>query len=103
MPVAHHARKKKRAHKAPTASDACTSDADCAFTSFADGECCPSLCPPRVVSKASAEAFDKYAQQCAKPKGGCPATECAPPRMAREPACVSGKCEARAVASPARQ
>ncbi|HEX6838493.1 MAG TPA: hypothetical protein VF334_18075 [Polyangia bacterium] len=94
----------KRAHKPkpPKVSDACTTDADCAFTKSADGDCCPSLCPPRVVSKRSAEALAKYAKECKKPEGGCPVPECMPPRMQTTAACVSGRCVARAAPAPTR-
>jgi hypothetical protein len=98
------ARKKKRTAKAPKVSLACAADADCAFTKMTDGACCPTLCQPRVVSKASAEALEKYATTCAKPKGGeCPVPECAPPRMTLEPACVSGKCAGRAAPTQTRE
>lgn len=101
---ATHARRKKRTHKSPKASLTCTSDADCAFTKMADGDCCPSLCQPRVVSKTSAAALEKWAASCAKPKGGeCPVPECMPPRATLEPACVSGKCAARAAPTPGRE
>jgi hypothetical protein len=98
------ARKKKRTVKAPKVSLSCKTDADCAFTKMADGDCCPSLCQPRVVSKTSAAALEKYATTCAKPNGGeCPVPECMPPRITVEPACVSGKCVGRAAPSPARE
>jgi hypothetical protein len=98
------ARKKKRTVKAPKVSLACTSDTDCAFIKMADGDCCPSLCTPRVVSKASAEALEKYATTCAKPKGReCPVPECMPPRVTTQAACVSGKCVARAAPSQGRE
>lgn len=99
QPPAHaHVRKTRHTHKpvAPKASDKCTTDADCDFTAFADGECCPTLCPKRVVSKTSAAALKKYAAECKKPEGGCAIPECAPPRFTTVPACVSGKCAERA-------
>jgi hypothetical protein len=105
-PPAHsHARKKQRAQKAvaPKVSDKCATDADCDFTAMADGECCPTLCPRRVVSKTSAEALAKYAAVCKKPEGGCPVPECAPPRITTVAACVSGKCVARAAPGPMRE
>ncbi|HEX8953270.1 MAG TPA: hypothetical protein VF945_15555, partial [Polyangia bacterium] len=98
------ARKKKRVAKAPKASLDCATDDDCALTKLRDGDCCPMLCQPRAVSKKSAEALDKYAATCAKPKGGrCPVPACAPPRIDMRPACVSGKCEARAAPGPVRE
>lgn len=98
------ARKKKRTVKAPKVSLSCKSDADCAFTKMADGDCCPSLCQPRVVSKTSAAVLEKYATTCAKPGGGeCPVPECMPPRITVEPACVSGKCAGRAAPTPTRE
>ena len=99
-PTVHHARKKKKPAKAPASSASCRSDADCAFTTFADGACCPTYCPPRVVARQSAEALSKFAASCGQK---CPVVDCAPPQMTREPACVGGKCEARAAASPARE
>ncbi len=87
----------------PKVSDRCATDADCAFTAMGEGECCPMLCPPRVVSKASAEALKKYAAACKKPEGGCPVPECMPPRMQTTPACVSGRCVARAAPAPTRE
>jgi hypothetical protein len=98
------ARKKKRTVKAPKVSLTCKSDEDCAFTKMADGDCCPSLCQPRVVSKTSAAALEKYATTCAKPGGGeCPVPACMPPRTTVEPACVSGKCAGRAASTPGRE
>lgn len=98
-PVRTQARKKKRTVKAPKVSFECKTDDDCALTKMGDNECCPMLCQPRAVSKASAEAVEKYAATCAKPSGGrCAVPECAPPRFTVAPACVSGKCEARAQA-----
>ena len=104
-PTAPHTqgRKKPKKPKAPKATMSCVSDADCAFTAMADGKCCPSLCPPRVVAKKSAEALEKYAAACSKPEGGCPEPECAPPPVVRQPACVSGKCVARAAPTPSRE
>jgi hypothetical protein len=103
-PAAPHARKKRRPAKAagPKASDKCATDEDCAFTALADGQCCPSLCPPRPVAKASAYALEEYAAACPK-HDQCPVPECAPPPMTRVPACVSGRCVARAAASPTRE
>ena len=96
---------KKRTPKPapPKVSDKCTADRDCAFTTIAAGECCPSLCPPRAVSKASAAALAKYAAECKKPDGGCPVPECAPPRIQTVPGCVSGRCVARAAPGPRRE
>jgi hypothetical protein len=102
-----HKHKQKHEHKAaaapPKVSVTCTTDDECAFTTMADGQCCPSLCQPRAVSKASAEALDKYAAVCEKPHGECPVTACAPSRLQRQPACVSGKCVARAAPTPGRE
>ncbi len=95
-------RKRKPTTKAapPKASDACTVDADCAPTLFLDGGCCPGICVPRAVSKASAEAIEKFVAACKKPAGGCPALPCAPPpRGASAPACVSGHCVMRTVST----
>lgn len=103
-PTAHHARKKKSAKPAPPkVSDKCTTDDDCAFTMFEDGACCPTRCQGRAVSKKSAEAIVKYAAECKKREGGCPVAECAPPRITTQPACVSGKCVARAAPGPMRE
>jgi hypothetical protein len=95
--------KKKRAPKAPKVSLTCKTDDDCALTKMADGQCCPMLCQPRAVSKASAEALEKYASVCEKPSkmAQCPVPDCAPPRqIVAGAACVSGQCVTRA-ASPA--
>ena len=99
------AHKKRKSHKPtpPKVSDKCTTDAECAFTAYDDGACCPMLCPPRVVAKTSAEAIEKYAAVCKKPEGGCPVPECMPPRIVTQPACVSGKCVARAAPSQGRE
>ena len=104
-PAATHARKKKKARKpaAPKASMKCATDDDCAFTAYEDGACCPMLCPPRVVSKASAEALKKYGAECKKPEGGCPVPECAPPQVGTTGVCVSGKCQVRAALPPTRE
>ena len=103
-PAAHAPRKKRpRKPAPPKVSDKCTTDADCAFTAMADGDCCPSLCQQRAVSKASAAALEKYGAECKKPEGGCPVPECAPPRIDRVPACISGKCVARVAPGPRRE
>jgi hypothetical protein len=97
-------RKKKPTVKAPKVTLSCSNDDDCALTKMGDGECCPMLCRARAVSKASAEALEKYATVCAKPKSGmCPVPECAPSPMSAVAACVSGKCEAHAAPSPGRE
>ena len=85
----HHAKKTKHA-TAPKASDTCTSDADCALTAFADGDCCPSLCPQRAVSKTSAEALAKHGAECAKPARGCVVPECMPQSVTA--VCSAGHC-----------
>jgi len=103
-PTAHHARTKKKAAKPPKAATTCSTDADCAFTPYTDGGCCPTLCQPRAVTKTSAEALEKYAASCAKQNGReCPELACAPPAIRRQPACISGKCEARAAPGPTRE
>jgi hypothetical protein len=91
-------KKKHAATKPPVVSLACQTDDDCALTNFRDGECCPMLCQPRAVSKASAEAINKWSLTCEKPYHSerCPALTCAPPRFTPVPACVSGKCETHA-------
>jgi hypothetical protein len=95
---------KKKPPAAPKVSLSCKTDADCAPTKMADGDCCPSLCQPRIVSKRSADALAKYGATCEKPGGGqCPVPECAPPQTSVVAACVSGKCEAHAMASPSRE
>ncbi len=101
--AAAHARKKKRAPKPPKSSDKCTTDADCALTTMADGDCCPTLCPSRGVTRASAEALARYAAECGKPEGGCPVPACTAPRIERTPACVNGRCVARAAPGPTRE
>lgn len=104
-PTTHvHARKKKKKARFPKVSEKCKSDADCAFTPYADGECCPTLtCQPRAVGKKSAAAIDEWAAACKKPEGGCPVLDCAPSPATRVPACVSGKCVGRAAPMPARE
>ncbi|MBS2021728.1 MAG: hypothetical protein JST92_04920 [Deltaproteobacteria bacterium] len=73
--------------------DACTADADCAFTHIDDGACCPMLCSPRVVSKKRAASLDQNLKTCA-PKGGCPLPFCRPPRFQETPKCEAGRCVA---------
>jgi hypothetical protein len=101
---AAHAKKKRAPAKAPKAALTCKVDADCALTRMDDGQCCPMLCQPRAVAKASAEALEKYAATCEKPGNAklCPAPACAPPRFTLEAACVSAKCETRAAAGGSR-
>jgi hypothetical protein len=104
-PAPAHARTKKaRRPVAPRVTLTCKTDDDCAPTKMADGDCCPSLCQPRIVSKKSADALAKYAAVCKKPTGDeCPAPECAPPQTAVQAACVSGKCVAHAAPTPSRE
>ena len=103
-PTAHHARKTKKKARAPKASLTCKEDADCAFTPYADGGCWPTLCQQRAVAKTSADALEKFALSCARPNGReCPQLSCAPSPTSRTPACVSGKCVARAAPPPARE
>jgi hypothetical protein len=101
---AAQAKKKRAPAKAPKVALTCKVDADCALTRMDDGQCCPMLCQPRAVAKASAEALEKYAATCEKPGNAkmCPAPPCAPPRVTLEAACVSGKCETRAAAGGSR-
>ena len=104
MPETHaHKRATKTKERPPKVSDKCASDDDCAFTSYDNGACCPTRCQPRAVSKKSAAAIEKWAATCKKPEEGCPVVDCPPPPMARQPACVSGRCVARGAPSPARQ
>lgn len=89
-PASQRRHSKKSKHAAPKASDACSSNGDCALTPFADGDCCPSLCPQRAVSKTSAEALQRYGATCTRPAAGCAVPECMPQEAAA--ACQAGHC-----------
>ena len=91
----HKVKKTKLA--APTVSVTCSVDADCAGTTYADKDCCPSLCQPRAVAKKSAEALSKYGKECRKNPLDCPVPSCAPPQSLLVPACVGGKCAMKAM------
>lgn len=93
-PSSRHHKKVPKRGAGPKASLACSSDADCALTNYADGDCCPSLCPQRAVSAKSAEALAKYGAECKKPDALCPVPECMPREITA--ACVAGKCAVRA-------
>jgi hypothetical protein len=86
------------ASSAPVPEDEgpCAADADCAFTRVARGACCPMLCTPRVVTKASAQALEENLKTCT---GGheCAMPNCRPPRQRTVPACVQSRCTARVV------
>jgi hypothetical protein len=72
----------------------CAKDADCAFTRFEAGNCCPILCTPRVVTKRRAAELEATFANC---NGGrqCPHPLCQPPRAALTPVCEARRCAAR--------
>jgi len=79
----------------------CRSDADCALTRIPTGQCCPSLCEGRPVTKQCAAKLDQSAERCAREPGGCPQPLCRPPPFVTVPACENGRCVAKAVAKSA--
>src|ERR1041384_403557 len=72
----------------------CESDSGCALTYFREGNCCPQLCAPRVVSARRAAELKEQGAQCDRP---CPKAACMPPRFETVPVCVQNKCVAKAV------
>jgi hypothetical protein len=72
----------------------CASDADCALTWVAEGQCCPMLCSPRVVTAKRAAELKEKSADCGRP---CPMPPCAPPRQRTVAACVESRCVGRAV------
>jgi hypothetical protein len=72
----------------------CATDADCAFTKFAPGACCPMLCEPRIVTKKRAQALEDGIPGCGGKADSCPQPLCRPPRQSIAPACEQGRCVA---------
>ena len=75
----------------------CEKDADCGFTRVAPGACCPMLCTARPVTRKRAEELEARITTCAGKGGSCPQPLCRPPLQNLAPACVAGRCVARAV------
>jgi hypothetical protein len=80
---------------AAAAGTECAGDSDCALTRIPDGGCCATLCTPRAVLRATADALQAHAGECMNGKA-CPLPPCAPPRAQHVAACVSGRCIAQA-------
>jgi len=77
---------------APAASARCRTDADCALSRRSPGNCCPSLCEPRPLTRAEASAEQA---RCRGHEEPCPGPACPPRQVALEPACVDGRCTVR--------
>jgi hypothetical protein len=75
----------------------CHSDADCTLTRVAPGECCPTLCAGRPVTRRRAQQLEANAQGCAQRHGGCPQPMCRPPESVTVPGCERGRCVAKTV------
>lgn len=83
-----------------SAAGECETDADCAFTRVAEGQCCPMLCAPRAVTKKVAQELESKVDGCNAGKG-CPVPACRPPPQATRPACVRKRCAAQPMQAPA--
>ena len=96
---------KTRAHphadggSAPVEDRPCHSDADCTLTRVALGECCPTLCLGRPVTRHRAQQLEANALRCAQRHGGCPQPLCRPPETITVPACEHGRCVTKEAAS----
>lgn len=89
---------KERAVAAAGDDAPCAADADCGFTLFAPGACCPLLCAPRPVTRQGAAAAERHAKSCSL-ASACPEPSCRPPRETVYPACERGRCVAKALPS----
>jgi|SRR5438067_279262 len=77
----------------------CSSDDQCALTRVPAGGCCETLCFPRAVTRARADAIAANERTCTHGKP-CPEVSCHPLGQFFEVKCESGKCTARQ--SPSR-
>jgi len=84
---------------APVEDRPCHSDADCTLTRVAAGECCPTLCVGRPVTRRRAQQLEANALRCAQGHGGCPQPLCRPPESITVPACEHGRCVTKEAAS----
>ena len=71
--------------------DRCSSDDQCALTRVAQGGCCETLCVPRAVTRARADALGADNRACLHGKT-CPDISCHPLGQQVEPKCESGRC-----------
>jgi hypothetical protein len=71
----------------------CSRDDQCALTKVAPSGCCETLCIPRAVTRARAEALAANQSACTHGKI-CPDVSCRPPLSASMPKCQAGRCVA---------
>jgi hypothetical protein len=70
----------------------CKTDADCVLERRPAGDCCESLCEPRVVSRAEQAALEA---RCQGQVARCAMPSCAPQRSISVPVCSGGRCSVR--------
>ncbi len=78
---------------------ACTSDDDCGFTRVGPGDCCPTMCNPRVVTKKQAAELEAHIALCHPGPNQCPVPLCRPPQKRTSPSCQAGRCIAKELGS----
>jgi hypothetical protein len=73
----------------------CSSDEQCALTRVPPGGCCETLCVPRAVTRARADALSADGRACLHGKI-CPDVSCHPlGQQGVEAKCETGRCTAR--------
>jgi hypothetical protein len=77
-----------------TKDDPCSSDDQCGLTRVPEGGCCETLCVPRAVTRARADALRADDRACLHGKM-CPDVSCHPLGQQVEAKCEAGRCNAR--------
>jgi hypothetical protein len=72
----------------------CSSDDQCALTRVAAGGCCETLCVPRAVTRARADALAAKQTSCAQ-GSACPDISCHPLGQSLGVTCQAGRCRAQ--------
>jgi hypothetical protein len=73
----------------------CSSDDQCALTRVPPGGCCDTLCAPRAVTRARADALNADDRACTHGKT-CPEVSCHPlGQQGVDAKCEAGRCTAR--------
>jgi len=74
----------------------CSSDDQCALTRVPEGGCCETLCVPRAVTRARADALGKDDRACLHGKM-CPEVSCHPLGQQVEAKCQASRCISRPI------
>jgi len=81
-------------HPAEVDDAPCSTDDQCALTRVAAGGCCETLCVPRAVTRARADAIATNQTSCTHGRA-CPDISCHPLGQSVDVKCQAGRCLAR--------